>query len=123
MTNTQTNTTALEQAEQIATEVAQASAFDYAGNYGRGTFRFAIDVRRSRDTITFSATVNAVIRKEQAREELKKFWDAFVARMTEQGIASQFVMPRTRGKLLHLQGMWHMGHFCIDGIARQIKTK
>lgn len=117
------NTMTIEQVAEAAKKIAAQNAFEYAGNYGRGTFRFEVLVDFRGDRVALWAKVNACISIERAREEMQKVWSALVAEIQESGSTGGFVMPKHRGRYVWRTGFWNMGTFCTDGISRQIKIR
>ncbi len=123
MNTTQTNASTIQETAKLAQEIAASMAFDYAGNYGRGTFRFEVTVRVSGNVISLHAVINACIRKERARKELEAVWLALKTELANRNVLNNFTLPVKRGKTRWLTGDFHMGCFHEDGLMRQLRVK
>lgn len=120
----------LNEIAKIARDIAAERAFDYAGNFGRGTFRFEVQARVDSSSIMgpgydgpgslmLTADCNAQIDKARAITELNAVWNELVKRIDATGYAT----VTTRGHRLWSTGFWHMGHWSVTGYARGLQTK
>lgn len=124
MTNTTQTETATKTLADIATfarKTAAENAFDYAGNFGRGTFRYEIKVTLNDSGLTLSATTNAQISEEKAKEELSKVWEAVVSFVGSD--ANQFKTKFFNGKKIGRGGFYHMSRFCTESFYRGIEVR
>lgn len=113
----------LTQIAAIATEIAKSHAFDYAGNFGRGTFRFEVRVETREGALYLAAKCNAQISEKRAQEELSKVWQELRARVGVE-VLNQYVFATSpKGNKVWRTGYWHMGHFCTDGFRRGIRAR
>lgn len=107
----------------LAAEIAESHAFEYAGNFGRGTFRFAVRVETGHEgALYLAANCNAQISEQRAQEELSKVWQALRARVGVE-VLNQYVHATTRGHKVWRYGFWNMGRFCTEGFRRGIRVK
>lgn len=111
------------QTSQLAKDIAAANAFDYAGNFGKGTFRYQVQVVVVGNRINLIAECNAQINEDRARSELAKLWAALVDATTSAGIAANLSVPLQKGRKLWRVGFWNMGVFCTTGLARGVRAK
>jgi hypothetical protein len=109
---TTSTTTVLEK----ATEIAAGHAFTYAGNFGRGEFRYIVDVHVSGSDIYLTAACNAQISEKRAQAELAKVFEELKAHMLASDIPAKHI--RSHGFRVWRYGFWNMGHFCTEGFKR-----
>jgi hypothetical protein len=106
----------------LATDIATARAFDYAGNFGRGTFRFEVKASCTDTSVTLRAVTNARITEKQAQAELTAVWDALIVAMGDS--AKLYKVKKTvDGKRVGRGGFWHMSRFCTDSFWRGMELK
>lgn len=117
--NTIMNTT---QIAALAKEIATAHAFEYAGNFGRGTFRYQVSVEHRGDALYLAAACNAQISEARAKEELAKVWGELAQRVGDEALA-QYVYAKSNGYKLWRYGFWNMGRFCTSGFRRGLRAK
>lgn len=110
-----------QQIAALANEIAAAHSFEYAGNFGRGTLRFQVQVIVSEAAVTLSAVTNAQISEKRAKEELAKVWGELVARLGDE--ASAYKKQTSGGYKVWRQGFWHMGRFCTSAFARGLEVR
>ncbi len=113
----------IQKVAELAKQIAEQNAFEYAGNYGRGVFKFCVHVDTRNDSITLSAKTNAQIKEKQAQEELTKVWVALIVAVKAAGVVDGLLVTKHRGRKVWRQGFVHMGHFDTTGFARGIEAK
>jgi hypothetical protein len=106
----------------LASEIAAARAFDYAGNFGRGTFRFQVKVTHTDTQVTLRAVTNAQITEKQAAAELNAVWTALVEALGESAKLCKMVRP-SAGRTVGRSGFWHMSRFCTESFWRGLELK
>lgn len=106
----------------LATEIAASRAFDYAGNYGRGTFRFQVTVSHTDTQVTLRAVTNAQITEKRAADELNAVWTALVEALGESAKLCK-VQRTADGKKIGRGGFWHMSRFCTESFWRGLELK
>lgn len=105
----------------LATAIAAARAFDYAGNYGRGVFRYEVSVREVDGVVTLTAICNAQITEKRALAELDAVWVALVAQVGDD--APRFKQKFVGGKRVWRGGWWHMGRFITERFSRGLELR
>lgn len=106
----------------LARSIAAARAFDYAGNFGRGTFRFEVEVTHNDNGVMLRAVTNARISEKQATTELNAVWNELVTALGDAAKPYKAKLA-TGGKKVGRSGFWHMGHFCTQSFWRGIERR
>lgn len=112
----------IDQIATLAREIAEARAFAYTGNYGRGEFRYVVRVITSDGQLSLVADTNARISEKRASSELAAVWTELTTRLDETTRAA-YGVAKVRGFKIWRTGFTNMGVHCTTGFARGMKRR
>lgn len=111
------------QAVDATEKIAAKHAFEYAGNFGRGTFTHKVTVvSNSDDSLVLQSACNACVSEKLAQEQLAKVHAEFAEWCRANGM-SKTVCVKSRGFYVTRYGFWHMGRFDTSGFTRAYRLR
>jgi hypothetical protein len=108
---------------EIANACADAHAFEYAGNFGRGVFAHRVKVTVSENRVSLASACDAQISQKRALEILRTVERATVDAVIALPDAPKIFGVKTRGHRVTRAGFRNMGSFCTTAFVRIIRVE